>query len=72
MHNAADDAAVIRPVDPAYIRWQMRLNSIPLLIAEPKQILAHDPDHQSPNQTTWNQDCLGSAPELMSFEPSLP
>jgi uncharacterized protein len=44
MHNAADDPSIVRSLDTSYIRWQMRLDPLPLLIAQPKQILAHDPD----------------------------
>jgi hypothetical protein len=43
MHDAADDAPIIRPLDAPYIRWQMRLDPFPLLIAEPKKIRAHGP-----------------------------
>jgi uncharacterized protein len=44
MHNAADDAAVVRAFDTSHIRWQMTFDPLPLLIAQPKQVLAHDPD----------------------------
>jgi hypothetical protein len=43
MHDAANDASIIRALDAAHIRWQMRFDPPPLLIAQPKQILAHDP-----------------------------
>jgi hypothetical protein len=36
MHNAADDAAIIRPFDAPYIRRQMRFDPLPLLIAQPR------------------------------------
>ena len=36
MNDAADDAAVINPFNPADIRRQVRLHPCPLLIAEPK------------------------------------
>jgi hypothetical protein len=41
--HAADDAPIVRPLDAAYIRWQMRFNPPPLLLAQPKQVPAHDP-----------------------------
>jgi hypothetical protein len=44
MHDPADDPAIVHPLDAAYIPRQKRLNSTPLVIAQPKQILAHAPD----------------------------
>jgi uncharacterized protein len=44
MHNAADHAAVIHALDAPHIHRQMTFNPLPLLIAQPKQIPAHDPD----------------------------
>src|SRR4051794_27580676 len=46
MYDAADDPAIVRPLDTPYIRWQMRFYPLPLLIAEPKQVPAHGPDPQ--------------------------
>ena len=66
MHDAADDAAIVRPLDAAYIRRQMRFDPLPLLIAQPKQIPAHDPD---PLPKT-NQDRIVRAEKLMSSDPS--
>jgi hypothetical protein len=66
VHNAADDAAVVRPLDAPYIRRQMRFDLSPLLVAQPKQVPAHNPD---PLPTT-NQDRIVRAEELMSFDPS--
>jgi hypothetical protein len=43
MDDAADNAAVVRPRDTPYIAWQVRLDPLPLLITEPKQIPAHGP-----------------------------
>ena len=37
-------AAIILALDAAHIRWQMRFNPRPLFIAQPKEILAHDPN----------------------------
>ena len=65
MHDAADDAAVVRPLDAPYIRRQMRFDSSPLFVAQPKQVPAHNPD---PLPTT-NQDRIVRAKKLMSSDP---
>jgi hypothetical protein len=65
MHDAANDAAVVCPLDAPYIRRQMRFDPSPLLVAQPKQIPAHNPD---PLPTT-NQDRIVRAKKLMSFDP---
>jgi hypothetical protein len=49
MHDAADDAPIVRSFDPSYIRRQTRLDPPPLLIAQPKKVLAHHPD--PPNES---------------------
>jgi hypothetical protein len=67
MHDAADDAPVVCPLDAPYIRRQMRFDPSPLLVAQPKQIPAHNPD---PLPTT-NQDRIVRGKKLMSFDPSL-
>ena len=67
MHDAADDAAVVRPLDAPYIRRQMRFDSSPLFVAQPKQVPAHNPD---PLPTT-NQDRIVRAKKLMSSDPRL-
>src|SRR5690349_21403525 len=66
MHDPADDPAIVYPLDAAHIARQIRLNSRPLLVVQPKQILAHDPD--PPPKT--NQDRILRAQKLMSFDPS--
>jgi len=66
MHDPADDPAIVYPLDAAHIPRQIRLNSSPLLVAQPKQILAHDPD---PLPKT-NQDRILRAQKLMSFDHS--
>jgi hypothetical protein len=48
--DAADDASIICSLDAAHIRWQVRFNPPPLIIAQPKQILAHDTDPSGTNQ----------------------
>jgi hypothetical protein len=66
MHDAADHAAIVLPLYPTHIRWQVRLDPAPLLVAQPKQILAHGPD---PLPKT-NQNRIVRDQELMSFDPS--
>jgi hypothetical protein len=51
VHDAADDAAIVRPFDASYIRRQARFDAIPLLIAQPKQVPAHDPDPLPKNES---------------------
>jgi len=65
MHDTADDAAVVRPLDAPYIRRQMRFDPSPLLVAQPKQVPAHNPD---PLPKT-NQDRIVRAKKLMSSDP---
>ena len=66
VHDAADDAAIVRPLDAPYVRRQVRFDPIPLLIAQPKQVPAHDPD---PLPKT-NQDRIVRPEKLMSSDPS--
>ena len=66
MHDAADDSAIVRPLDAPDIRRQVRLDPLPLLIAQPKQVVAHDPN---PLPKT-NQDRIVRAEKLMSSDPS--
>jgi len=44
MHDPADDPTIIDPLYAPYIRRQMRLDPSPLLVAQPKQVRAHDPN----------------------------
>jgi len=44
VYNAADNAAIVLPLDAAHIGWQVRFDPLPLLVAQPKQIPAHDPN----------------------------
>src|SRR4029453_6077296 len=67
MHNSADHAANIPPLDPAYICRQMRFDPLPLLIAKPKQVPGHDPN---PLPKT-NQDRIVRAEKLMSSDPRI-
>ena len=71
MHDPADDPAIVYPLDAAHIPRQIRPNSSPLLVAQPKQILAHDPD---PFPKT-NQDRILRAQKLIrmtiSFGPTI-
>jgi hypothetical protein len=47
MHDPADHAPIVLPLDTAHIRRQSRLDPGPLLIAQPKQVLAHVPTSQA-------------------------
>jgi hypothetical protein len=51
MDDAADDTAVVHPLDAAHIRRQTRFDPLPLFIVQPKQIPAHDPDPTSKNES---------------------
>jgi hypothetical protein len=44
MHDPANHATIVLPFDAAHISRQVRLKPSPLFIAQPKQVLAHDPD----------------------------
>jgi hypothetical protein len=67
MHDAADDPAIVRPPDAPDIRRQVRFDPLPLLIAQPKQIPAHDPN----SLPKTNQDRIVRAEKLMSSDPNL-
>jgi hypothetical protein len=49
----------------------MRLDPLPLLVAQPKQVPAHDPDPPKRISFIWNQDCFAAAAKLMSSDPSI-
>jgi hypothetical protein len=49
MHDSTDDPPIVHPFDAPYIGRQMRLDPIPLLITQPKQVPPHDPD--PPNES---------------------
>jgi hypothetical protein len=51
MNDAADDPPVVHTLNSTYIRRQMRSDPLPLLIVQPKQVLAHDPDPPSKNES---------------------
>jgi hypothetical protein len=70
MDDAADDTPVIRSLDTSHISRQMRLDPLPLLIAQPEKVLAHDPNPPNRIRYLWNQDYLASAAKLMGFDPS--
>jgi hypothetical protein len=66
VHDAADDAAIVHPLNAPDIRRQARFDPLPLLVAQPKQVPAHDPN---PFPKT-NQDRIVRAEKLMSSDPS--
>jgi uncharacterized protein len=51
MHDATDNAPIVRTLDASHIGRQMRLNPLPLLIAQPKQVLPHGPVPQYESDT---------------------
>jgi hypothetical protein len=65
MDDAADHPAIVGPLDPSDIRRQVRLNPLPLLFVQPKQLPAHIPI-PLPNS---NQDRIFRPQELMSSDP---
>jgi hypothetical protein len=67
MHDAANDPAIVRPLDAPDIRRQIRFDPLPSLIAQPKQVPAHDPNPLPKS----NQDRIVRAEKLMSSDPSL-
>jgi hypothetical protein len=66
MNDPTDHATVVNPFHSANICRQMRFNSSPLLVAQPKQVPAHDPDPLSKP----NQERIVASEKLMSFDPS--
>jgi hypothetical protein len=44
MHDSADDTPIVRSLHASNIRRQVWLDRLPLLIIQPKQVLAHVPD----------------------------
>ena len=65
LHDAADDAAVIHPLNPADIRRQEWFDPLPLLVAQPKQIPAHNFKSFPPK----NHYLIVSEEGLMSSDP---
>src|SRR3984893_8230388 len=66
LHDTADDAAVVHPLDAADIRGQERLDPLPLLVAQPKQIPAHNFKSFPPK----NHYLIVSEEGLMSSDPN--
>jgi hypothetical protein len=44
VYDAADDATIIYSLHTTNICRQMRLDPLPLLVAQPEKVPAHDPD----------------------------
>jgi hypothetical protein len=42
VYNAADNTAIVLSLDAPYIGWQVGFDPLPLLVAQPKQVSAHD------------------------------
>jgi hypothetical protein len=68
LHDAADDAPVVHPRNPADIRGQERLDPLPLRVAQPKQIPAHNCKSFPPT----NHYRIVSEEGLMSSHPRAP
>jgi hypothetical protein len=66
LHDAADDAAVVHPLNPPDIRGQERRDPLPLLVAQPTQIPAHKFKSFQPK----NHYLIVSAEGLMSSHPN--
>jgi hypothetical protein len=67
MDDAADDAPVIRSLDTSHICRQIRFDPLPLLIAQPEKVLAHDPNPPDRIRYPWNQDYLAAAAKINEF-----
>jgi hypothetical protein len=39
VYDAADNAAIVFPLDTAHIGWQVRFDPLPLLVAQPNKFL---------------------------------
>jgi hypothetical protein len=44
VNDPADDATIVLSLDTSHISRQVRFNPLPLLVAQPKEIPAHDPN----------------------------
>ena len=70
MNDPTDHTAVVHPLLASNIRRQMRFNPSPILVAQPKQVLAHDLDPSpKPNQAGMESglSCLSS--KINEFSP---
>jgi hypothetical protein len=65
VYDAADNATIVLPLDTAHIGRQVRFDPLPLRIAQPKQIPAHDPI--LPQESQYR---IVTAEKLMSSHPS--
>jgi hypothetical protein len=61
MYDSADDTPIVSSLDTSNIRRQMWFDSIPLLITQPKKVLAHDPD--APNESAPYGIRIASPPQ---------
>jgi len=66
MDDPADHTTVIHAIDAANVGRQMRHNSLPLLVAEPEQVLAHDTDLSLERIKSVSYCC---AVEIIEFSP---
>jgi hypothetical protein len=66
MQDAADHAAIIHAILAAYVRRQMRLDPLPLLVVQPKQVASHD----LCSPPAENHYPIQPSSVLLSFDPS--
>jgi hypothetical protein len=62
--QAAQDGAIINPLLAAHVRRQMCLDLSPLLIAQPKQTLSHDPTPAIKERESKNHQPIRDATAL--------
>jgi hypothetical protein len=68
VHDPADHAPIVFALDAAHISRQVRSDPSPLLIAQPKQILAHDPAPlQKANQASMESGLSCSSSKINEF-----
>jgi hypothetical protein len=68
VHNAADNAAIVLPLDTAHVGRQARFDPLPLLVAQPQQIPAHDPNpSQKENQYVTAENLMSSHPNCVAW-----
>jgi uncharacterized protein len=66
VYYAADNTTIIDPINAPDIRRQVSFDPPPLLVAQPKQVLAHDPNLLKKRIRI----ALSEPKKLMSSDPS--
>src|SRR3954454_3693275 len=70
MYDAADDPAIVRPLDTPYSVGKCGSIRSHCSSLSQNKFLRTARIPKKTNHATWNQDCLGLAAELMSSDPS--